>query len=122
MDWVDDRSLKVRALPKCLVVPTQLNFTARKLLESSGIVGSADNDINPIPGLFQDLVVSPYLTDTDAWFIVTDIPSGLTWFTPRSNEIGRDNECDTEHLKFKVTERFSSGWTDPRGVFGTAGA
>lgn len=122
MDWVDDRSLKIRALPKCLTVPTQLNFTARKLLESSGIVGSADNDINPIPGLFSDLVVSPYLTDTDAWFIVTDVPNGLTWFTRRANEVGRDNEFDTENLKFKVTERFSSGWTDPRGVFGTAGA
>lgn len=122
MDWVDDRSLKLRAMPKCLVVPTQLNFTARKLLETGYVVGSADNDINPIPGLFKDLVVSPYLTDTDAWFITTDVPNGLTWFNRRSAEIGRDNEFDTENLKTKVTSRFSSGWTNPRGAFGVAGA
>jgi hypothetical protein len=122
MDWVDDRSLKIRALPKCLVVPTGLNFTSRKLLESAGVVGSADNDINPIQGLFSDLVVSPYLTDTDAWFIVTDVDNGLTWFTRRAAEMDRDQEFDTQNLKFAVTKRFVSGWTDPRGVFGTAGA
>lgn len=122
MDWVDDRSLKIRAMPKALVVPTQLNFTARKLMETDHVVGSADNDKNPIPGLFTDLVVSPYLTDTDAWFIVTDVDDGLTWYTRRAAEVGRDNEFDTENLKFKTTMRFSSGWTNPRGVFGTAGA
>ena len=122
MDFVDDQNLKIRVMPKCLVVPTALNFTARKILETSYAVGSADNDINPIPGLFQDLVVSPYLTDTDAWFIITDTPNGLTWFTRRAAEIGRDNEFDTENLKFKTSKRWSSGWTDARGVYGSAGA
>lgn len=122
MDWVDDRSLKLRAEPKCLVVPTQFNFQARKLLESAGVIGSADNDVNGIPGLFKDLVVSPYLTDTDECFITTDVENGLTWLTRRANEIGRDNEFDTENLKTKVTERFSSGWTDARGVFTLTGA
>lgn len=122
MDFVDDQSLKIRALPKCLVVPTQLNFRARKLLESDYVTGSADNDKNPVPGLFQDLVVSPYLTDTDAWFIVTDVDMGLTWYWRRRTEMTRDNEFDTENLKFKNTARHSSGWTDPRGAFGTAGA
>ena len=122
MDFVDDRSLKIRTMPKCLVVPTQFNFTARKILESANIVGSADNDKNPIPGLFEDLIVSPYLTDSDAWFIITDCPNGLTFFNRRSAEITRDNEFDTENLKFKTTRRWSSGWTDPRGVFGTSGS
>lgn len=122
MDAVDDRQLKIRLMPKCLVVPTQINFRARKLLESDYVTGSADNDKNPIPGLFEDLVVSPYLTDTDAWFVTTDAPNGLTWFWRRRNEVSRDNEFDTENLKFKTTERFSSAWTDPRGAFGTPGA
>lgn len=122
MDFVDDQSLKIRTLPKCLVVPTQLNFQARKLLESYGVVGSADNDKSGLPGTFQDLVVSPYLTDTDAWHIITDCPNGLTWYTRRSAEIDRDNEFDTQNLKFITTERFSSGWTDPRGFFHSPGA
>ena len=122
MDAVDDQQLKIRLMPKCLVVPTQLNFRARKLLESEYVTGVADNDKNGIPGLFQDLVVSPYLTDNDAWFVVTDCPNGLTWFWRRRPEVSRDNEFDTENLKFKDTGRWSSAWTDFRGVYGTAGA
>lgn len=122
MDFVDDQSLKIRVMPKCLLVPTQLNFRARKLLESSYVTGSADNDINPVPGLFQDLVVSPYLTDNDAWFIITDVPHGMTWYNRRDAEIGRDNEFSTENLQFKNTARWSSAWTDPRGSFATPGA
>lgn len=122
MDWVDDRSLKVRLMPKCLVVPTQSNFTSRRLLESDFVVGSADNDKNGLIGLFQDLIVSPYLTDTDAWYIITDCDDGLTWYTRRAAEINRDNEFDTQNLKFATTERFSSGWTNPRGVFMSPGA
>jgi hypothetical protein len=122
LDAVDDQNLKIRLQPVCLVVPTALNFTARKLLETDLVVGAADNDINPIRGLFKDMVVSPYLSDTDAWFITTDSPNGLTWYNRRDAQIGRDNEFDTENLKFKVTERFSSGWTNFRGVYGTPGA
>jgi len=122
MDFVDEQSLKIRVMPKCLVVPTAMNHTALKLIESDLVVGSADNDPNTTKGLFQDLIVSPYLTDTDAWFIITDVPHGLMWFTRRAAELVRDNEFDTQNLKFATTERFSSGWSDPRGVFGTPGA
>lgn len=122
MDFVDDQSLKIRSMPKALIVSTQDNFKAQKLLETAAVVGSADNDKNPIPGVGLDLVVSPYLTDTDAWFLTTDCPNGLTWYDRRSAEIVRDNEFDTQNLKFATTARFSSGWTDPRGVFGTPGA
>ena len=122
MEAVDDQSLKIRLLPKCLVVHPQSNHRARKLLESQYVTGSADNDVNTVKGMWQDLVVSPYLTDNDAWFVVTDCPNGLIWFWRRRSEIGRDNEFDTENLKFKTTARWSSGWTDPRGAWGTAGA
>lgn len=122
MDAVDDQQLKIRLMPKCLVVPTQLNFRARKLLESDYVTGSADNDKNPIPGLFEDLVVSPYLTDDDAWFVRTDSPNGLTHFWRRRAEVTRDNEFDTENLKFKNTARWDNAWTDPRGAWGTPGA
>ena len=122
LDFVDDQSLKIRVMPKCLVVPTALNHTARKILETHYVTGSADNDINPVYGLFMDLVVSPWLTDSDAWFIVTDCPNGLTCFVRRDSEITRDNEFATENLQFKTTRRWSQGVTDPRGVFGTAGA
>lgn len=122
MEAVDDQSLKIRLQPKCLVVHPQNNYRARKLLESSYVTASADNDVNPLMGLFRDLVVSPYLTDNDAWFVKTDSPNGLTWFWRRRAEIGRDNEFDTENLKFKNTGRWSSSWTDPRGAWGTAGA
>jgi len=122
MDFVDDQSLKIRVLPKCLIVPTALNFTARKLLESDFVVGSADNDKNTTMGLFQDLIVSPYLTDSDSWSIITDVPHGLTWYNRRDAEIVRDNEFDTQNLKFLTTKRFSSGWTDPKGFFFTEGA
>jgi hypothetical protein len=122
MDLVDEQSLKIRVTPECLIVPTSLNFTARKLLETEFVVGSADNDKNTTMGIFKDLVVSPYLTDTDAWYIKTTVPHGLTWYNRRAAEIVRDNEFDTQNLKFLTTKRFSSDWTDPRGVFGSVGA
>ncbi len=122
MDLTDERSLKLRAFPKCLVVPTQLNHRARKILESSYVTGSADNDVNPIPGLFQDLVVSPYLTDDDAWFVTTTVRNGLSFYRRRPAEIERDNEFDTQNLKIITTTRFDVDVTDARGCFGTSGA
>lgn len=121
MDLTDERGLKLRAYPKCLIVPTQSNFRARKILESSYVTGSADNDVNPIPGLFQDLVVSPYITDSDAWYITTTTRNGLSFYRRRAAEIERDNEFDTQNLKIITTTRFDVDVTDGRGVFGTAG-
>lgn len=117
----DDQGLQIRLRPRALIVHSSNNFRARKILESSYVTGSADNDINPIPGIFDDLVVSPYLTDTDAWFITTDAPEGLTFFRRRDTEIERDNEFDTQNLKVMVTTRFDNGWSDPRGAFGSPG-
>lgn len=116
-DYVDDQSLTIRVQPKKLVVPTALEWTARKILETTQKVGSQDNDKNVIRGTIDEIVVSPYLTDTDAWFITTDVMKGLTFWRRREAAIDRDNEFDTQNLKFLTTGRFSVGWTDPRGVF-----
>ena len=121
LDFVDDQSLKIRVMPKCLVVATASNFRARKLMESGYVTGSADNDVNPVQGLFQDLIVSPYLTDPDAWFITTDVPNGLTFYTRREADLDRDNEFATQNLLFSSTKRWSVSWTDPRGIFGSPG-
>ena len=122
MDFVDDRQFKIRALPKCLVVATSENHAARKILESYYVTKSADNDVNTLNGLFQDLVVSPWLTDPDAWFIITDVPMGLMWFDRIRPAIRRDNEFDTTNLKLATRGRWSFGHVDARGVFGTPGA
>jgi|SRR3990167_1425752 len=114
LDMVDDQSIRMRVMPKTLVVPTALNHTARKLLEGDFVVGSADNDVNTTKGLFNDLVVCPYITDTDSWGIVTDVPHGFTFYNRRDSEIVRDNEFDTQNMKILTTKRFSLGFTDWR--------
>lgn len=121
MDAVDDQQLKIRLMPKCLVVPTAINFRARKILESSYVTGSADNDVNPIPGLFQDLVVSPYLTDTDAFFIVTTT-EGLKFWRRDPTEIYRDNEFSTRNMDIAVYSRWQVSWDDYHSVYGSPGA
>jgi len=122
MDAVDDRQLTIRVMPKCLLVPTASNFTARKLLESDGVVGTDDNDVNPLRGMFEDLIVSPYLTDTDMFGIVTDVDNGLVWYDNWKDQFERDNEFDTKSLKMTLVFRVSSGWSDPRGFYFNPGA
>lgn len=122
MDFVDDQSLKIRVMPRTLVVATQNVMNARKIVETDKVVGSADNDKNVARGVLSNLVVSPYLSDSDAWFIVTDVPNGLVWYTRREAHPERDNEFDTMNLKFIVSKRWVCSWTDPRGVYGTPGA
>lgn len=117
----DNRGLQMRIMPKCLVVHPSNNFRARKILESSYVTGSADNDVNPIPGLFQDLVVSPYLDDTDAFHVITDVPNGMIFFRRRRNEVSRDNEFNTENLQIKITGRWDVGVGDPRSYYFSPG-
>jgi hypothetical protein len=121
-NYVDDQSLKIMVMPKMLIVPPALEWTARKILETTQTVGSADNDKNVVRGSISGLVISPYLTDTDAWFLTTDVPKGLTFWNRREASVDRDNEFDTQNLKFLTTRRFSVGWTDARGVFCVPGA
>jgi hypothetical protein len=120
--FVDEQGLKMLVRPTTLVVAPDFMFRAVKLLNSGQVTGSADNDVNPLVTLGIRLVVNPWLTDTDAWFVKTDVPNGLTFYWRMQPELSRDNEFDTKNLKMTVVGRWDTGWSDPRGVFGTAGA
>jgi phage major head subunit gpT-like protein len=120
-DFVDDQGLKLQATEKMLVIPKNLKWQAQKLLGSAQDPFSADNAINPAMNLMP-WTVNHYLTDTDAWFIITDVPNGLIFYWRRRPEFTRDNDFDTENAKFKTTMRFSAKWDDFRGIFGSPGA
>jgi len=123
MDFTDDQGLKKMFTAKTLVVPTASNFIARKILETQYAVGSADNDKNIIASMPLKLVVSPYVTDNDSWYLVTDAPQGLKFKVRREAELDRDNDFETQNLKLLETKRMSCGVTDSaRAVFGVAGA
>lgn len=121
MDFQDDQGFQILTKAQKLFVPSELYFLAHKLLETQMVVGSADNDKNIVANMSIKPIVSPYLTDADSWFILTDQP-GLTWFTRREAKLDRDNDFGTDNLKMKTTKRFSVGFDDWRGVYGVPGA
>ena len=122
--FTNDRGLKIKAMPQKLIIPKELMFEAERILESPGRVATADNDLNALKsmGKFRDVAVNHYLTDTNAWFIRTNVSDGPKYFDRRGMEFGIDNDFDTENAKYKSSFRCSFGWTDPRGVFGSPGA
>lgn len=122
--FTNDRGLLIAVKPKTLIIPRQLIFEAKRILGSEGRVGTDNNDLNAIKtmGLIPEVVTNHYLTDTDAWFIRTDVPHGMKHFERRADAFDMDNDWDTENAKFKATARYSFGWTDPRGLYGSAGA
>lgn len=122
--FTDDRGLLIAARPKKLVVPRQLEFEATRIFKSDQRVGTNNNDINAIKEMGRgfDVVVNHYLTDPDAWFLITDVPYGVTFFERRPDDFAMENDFDTENAKFKATSRYSVGWTDPRGIYGSPGA
>lgn len=122
--FTNDRGLLIAVRPKTLVIPRQLMFEAKRILGSDGRVGTDNNDLNAIKnmGLIPETVVNHYLTDTDAWFIRTDVPHGMKYFERRADGFDMDNDFDTENAKYKATARYSFGWTDARGIYGSAGA
>lgn len=125
MNATNSRGLKISVMPKKLIVSPSEAFNAERIMKSSLQAGTANNDINAIKsmGLFTGgIVVNHYLTDLDAWFIKTNVPNGMTRFNRRATEFKQDNDFDTENAKAKATMRFSVGWTDWRGVYGTPGA
>lgn len=123
MDFVDDQGLKRMFRPTTLVVPTALSMTARKILETEYAVGSADNDKNIVASYNLKLVVSPYLTDNDAWFLVTDAPSGLKFKVRRAPDFARHNEFNTQNMLLAGSSRFSCGVTDSaRAAYASPGA
>ena len=123
--WTDERGLLIASKPKKLVVPPALQFVATRLLETELRVGTADNDINAIKNngsISGGYTVNHYLTDTNAWFLCTDVPNGMKHFirTPLANSM--DGDFDTGNVRYKSRERYSFGWSDPLGMFGSAGA
>ena len=124
-NWTDERGLKIAAQPKKLIIPTNLQFVATRLLETEGRVGTADNDLNAlrsngsVPGGYA---VNHYLTDTDAWFLMTDVPNGLKHFTRSPMSTSMDADFDTGNSRYKARERYSFGVSDPLGIFGSPGA
>lgn len=122
--FTNDRGLLIAVKPKTLVIPRQLMFEAKRILGSEGRVGTDNNDLNAIKnmGMIPETVVNHYLTDTDAWFIRTDVPHGMKYFERRADSFDMDNDFETENAKYKATARYSFGWTDPRGIYGSPGA
>jgi len=121
----DSRGLRIQLDADKLVVPNSLAFEATRVLSSVNQSGTANNDINAIKamGLLPGGVVSwDYLSDTDAWFIVTDAPDGLVSLQRRALALTQDNDFDTENARMKATERYVAGWGDFRGLFGSPGA
>jgi len=122
--FTNDRGLKIAVRPRKLVIPKELMFEADRILKTEGRVGTDLNDINAIKarGLIPEVVVNHYLTDTDAWFILTDARDGLKYFERRGDAFAMDEDFDTENAKYKATARYSFGWVDPRGIYGSPGA
>lgn len=122
--YTNDRGLKIAVRPKKLVIPYTSMFEANRILNSTGRVGTDNNDLNALKamGMIPEVVTSHYLTDTDAYYIVTDVKDGLKYFSRRDDEFGMDNDFDTENAKYKASFRASWGWTDPRCIYGNQGA
>jgi hypothetical protein len=121
-DFRDENNQRIMIQPKKLVVSNSDYFNATKILQTEYKVGSADNDVNVISGLGLELVVTTYLTDPDAWFLVTDAVNGLTFYRRRAATIERDNDVSTQNLNIVTTERFDVGFTDWRTAYGSPGA
>lgn len=122
--FTNDRGLLIAVRPESLIIPRQQIFEAKRILATEGRVGTDLNDLNAIKtmGVIPKIVTNHYLTDPDAWFIRTNVKHGLKYFERRADSFEMDNDFDTENAKFKATARYSFGWTDPRGIYGSQGA
>ena len=123
--WTDERGLLIAAKPRKLIVPPALQFVATRLLETEGRVGTADNDLNALRNngsIPEGYSVNHYLTDTNAWFLMTDVPNGLKHFVRTPMATSMDADFDTGNARYKARERYSFGVSDPLGIFGSPGA
>lgn len=123
--WTDERGLLIAAKPRKLVVPPALQFVATRLLETELRVGTADNDINAIKNngsVPEGYTINNYLTDTNAWFLLTDVPNGLKHFVRTPMQTSMDADFDTGNSRYKARERYSFGVSDALGIFGSSGA
>ena len=121
--YTDDRGKKIQVRPMKLIVPVDLDFEVGKLLKTEYEVGTANNTVNLARGRFPGgYFVNHYLTDTDAWFVVTDVGNGLKYFNRRPDTFTMDDDFDTDNAKYKYTARFSFGCSDKRAIYGSPGA
>lgn len=123
--WTDERGLLIAAKPKKLVIPPALMFVAKRLLATELRVGTADNDINALKAMGsipEGYKVNHWLTDTNGWFLMTDVPNGLKHFVRASLSNSMDGDFDTGNVRYKARERYSFGWSDPLGIFGSSGS
>lgn len=123
--FTDERGLKIAVRGMKLVIPKELVFTAERIMKSTNRVATADNDINAIRNmgmLPQGYTVNNFLTDTDAWFIKTDAPNGMKMFNRVSMKTAFEGDFDTGNVRYKARERYSFGYSDPRGMYGSPGA
>ena len=123
--FIDERGLKIALQGVKLIIPKELQFTAERIMKSPQRVGTADNDINALANMGmipQGYRVNHYLTDTDAFFIMTDAPNGLKMFVRSPIKTAIEGDFDTGNVRFKARERYSFGFSDPRGIFGSPGA
>jgi hypothetical protein len=123
--FTDERGLKIAARGVKMIIPSELQFTAERLMKSQGRTATADNDINAVVSMGmvpQGYRVNNYLTDTDAFFIITDVPNGLKMFVRSPIKTAMEGDFDTGNVRYKARERYSFGFSDFRGIFGSPGA
>lgn len=123
--WTDERGLLIAAKPRKLIVPPALQFVSTRLLETDLRVGTADNDINALKNngsIPEGYAINHFLTDTNAWFLTTDVPNGMKHFVRTPLATSMDGDFDTGNVRYKARERYSFGWSDPLGMYGSAGA
>jgi len=123
--WTDERGLLIAAKPRKLIVPPALMFVAKRLLDTELRVGTTDNDINALKAMGsipEGYKVNHFLTDTNAWFLMTDVPNGLKHFVRTPLATSMDGDFDTGNVRYKARERYSFGWSDPLAIFGSPGS
>lgn len=121
--YTNDRGLRIAVKPQKLIVPVDLDFEANKILNTQYEVGTNNNTVNLVRSRFpKGCFVNHYLTDTDAWFIITNVPNGMTHFNRRDDAFAMDDDFDTDNAKFKASSRYSFGCSDKRSIYGSAGA
>ena len=123
--WTDERGLLIAAKPKKLIVPPALMFVAKRLLDTELRVGTTDNDINAIKqmgAIPEGYCVNHFLTDSNGWYLTTDVPNGLKHFERMALVNSMDGDFDTGNVRYKARERYSFGWSDPLGIWGSAGS
>ena len=123
--WTDERGLLIAAKPRKLIIPPALQFVATRLLDSDQRVGTADNDLNALKNngaIPEGYAINHYLTDTDGYFLTTDVPNGMKYFVRTPLTTSMDGDFDTGNVRYKARERYSFGFSDPLGMWGSQGA